>query len=104
MATETGVISSITANRKSAEIISDVTRAKVQTTDVSKTLALEDGVSYEENAGNATDLDEITKVDVKFKSGGSLTENETKMLQGLVSSLNKRGGGGGVKITIKTKH
>ena len=103
MATETGVIQSITADRASAVIISDATGATVQTTDVSNSLVLDDGVSYDDNGGDATNLDEITKVAVKFKSGGSLTENETKMLQALVSSLNKRGGGGGVQIAIKTK-
>lgn len=103
MATETGVIKSITTDRASAEIISDVTGATLQTTDVLSSLEIEDGVSYEESGASATDLKEITKVSVKFKAGGSLTADETKMLQALVRSINKRGGGGGVDISIKTK-
>ena len=99
MATETGVIKSIAADRTSATIINDATLGEITTTDVKSDLVNDDGVTYDDNGGTATNLKEITKVDVK----GTLTENETSMLQALVRSINKRGGGGGVKIDVKTK-
>lgn len=100
MATETGVIKSIAADRTSATIINDATLAEINTTDVLSGLVEEDGVSYTEVGGSGDKLEELTKVSVK----GKLTDDETKMLQALVRSINKRGGGGGVKIDVKTKH
>ena len=100
MATETGVVKSITADRTSAKIINDVTLAEISTTDVVNGMAIDDGVSYDDNGGVAENIDDITKVSVK----GTLTDDETKMLQALVRSINKRGGGGGIKVDVKTKH
>ena len=99
MATETGVIKSIAPARTSAEIIDDITRSIVPTTDVPKDLEVEDGVSFEKDGTDAKKVKELTKVKVK----GTLTDDETKMLQALVRSINKRGGGGGIKIDVKTK-
>lgn len=99
MATKTGVVKSIATNRKSAEIIQDADGSIIGTKDVLSTLETEDGVSYQEEEGGAIDLAEITKV----KTKGTLTDDETKLLAALISSINKRGGGGGIQINIKTK-
>jgi hypothetical protein len=99
MATETGVVKSITADRTSAQIIKDANLSEITTKDVLIDLVIEDGVEFDDNGGEADNVNEITKVDVK----GALTEDETKMLQALTRSINKRGGGGGIKLTVKTK-
>ncbi|MCB9195374.1 MAG: hypothetical protein H6598_04040 [Flavobacteriales bacterium] len=99
MATKTGVVKSIAANRTSAEIIQDADGSIIETTDVLSSLVVEDGVSYIDNNGKADNLKEITKVSIK----GDLTLEEQRSLSLLVATVNGRGGGGGIQISIKTK-
>jgi hypothetical protein len=97
MATETGIIKSITSSY--AEITDDVSGATIESKSTVSNLVVDDGVEYDVDAGKATNILDITKVSIK----GDLTQEERNCVKSLVKSLNARKGGGKIEIGIKTK-
>lgn len=102
---ETGTISNISADGKTATVVSDLDGATLVYNDapISRDIQDGDGVEYSRNGNNITAVVGITEVKIKLKDGATLTETEQSLITQLIKELNKRRGNGGVDIKIKTK-